>query len=65
MKKKNLVMGVFVATLVLLLGLQPAYAEASEIFANTPTDTVSAVLMLTLIPLWIVVGKLAKRALGE
>jgi len=65
MKKKNLAIGVLAATLVLVLTLQPAYAQASEVFAKTPTDTVSAILMLTLFPLWIVVAKLAKKELGE
>lgn len=65
MKKINLTLGIFVATLLLTLSLQPAAAQASEIIAQTNSDAISAFFTITLTPIWIVIGKATKKTLGE
>ncbi len=65
MKKLNVLLGISITTLLLTLTLQPAAAQAEQIMAHTTGDTLSMVFALTLTPLWIVVGKMTKKSLGE
>ncbi|MBN1916030.1 hypothetical protein JW796_03515 [Candidatus Dojkabacteria bacterium] len=65
MRKLNLTLTISLATLLLTLLLKPVAAQAGEMIVHTDGDAVSAFFAITLTPLWVFVGKLLRRELGD